>query len=495
MNMQEPNLHPALRRFAQGPTVQERAAAITDLLADKVFQKVAKTEDFASGVAGLMDVLRHSSTGDDRLAALVQLVRISQSAKTIAADIRRQVAPLLNDGLVPVRSLKEADDRAYVAKACRWTSAPWVLDYAIDGMVSEDTGETVRAEFAEIVFSRATNLTDIFLGVRTAATGLRFETESPADSMAGRLARIIAALRVAVVGSLLPPGDSPGERLAELIRLPMSSTGLPTKEERQLGLAKEIILCTYDLVRTRFSLATDSDTYSALKAAKRLFVGGSWPEELRHDLERMANSILEAILLLAKQGLSAQSLAEHLEIVVNHRQRADALLRDLADGHPELSESVRAWLRKATRPKGSGMRDTVVASQDLRTDPFIAQAILDASRVEEGISALQAHVIPALQLYDPTLVSSLESHVDRAKSLVSIISDIGRQRRLGVLGIVGQEMDFAPKYFEAVGGSAGLRARVLRPAVVRLSEDGQPGEVVVKGLVESGDIKPTAKHQ
>ena len=90
-----------------------------------------------------------------------------------------------------------------------------------------------------------------------------------------------------------------------------------------------------------------------------------------------------------------------------------------------------------------------------------------------------------MQLYDPSLVSMLESHLARAESLISDITDIGRQRRLGIFGTLGQEIDFAPKYFDSVSGSAGLRVRVTRPAVVRLGEDGQPGEVVLKGLVEA----------
>lgn len=486
MSLKEPLDHQALNRFALGPSVQERAAAVTDLFADKVFLKVTKTKLFTQGVEGLLETFTHPATEYERLAALVELVRISQSSpKTIATEIRNRTTPLLNDPLVSVSSLKEPNDRVYIAKACGWTSATWVINYAIESMISEETAETVRHEFANILFSRAISLADIFLKLQISATSLSFETESPADTMATRLARIIAVLRTGIVSSLLPPGESPGEKLAAFIRLPFSRTGLPTKDERQLTLAREIILCTYDLVRMRFSLATDSDTYLPLKAAKRIFGGSNWPEELRVDLERVANSILEALLLLAKQGLTSQSLVEHLEIVVNHRMRSDALLRDLANGHPELSESVRAWLRKTKYSNVSGTRNTIAESRELRTDPLIGQAILESGRVAEGVSALRLHVIPAIQLYDPSLLPVIESHVVRAESLISVISDISSQRRLGIFGVVGQDIDFSPKYFDTVGGSPGLQVRVVRPAVVRLNEDGQPGEVVVRGLVES----------
>lgn len=477
-------IHPALTRFAHGPTVTDRATALTDLLTDKALQKFAKTDQFSLGIDALISIAGDSGNAD-RLSALVQLCRIAQSAKSITAAIRNRVSPLLSTPLPPVQLLNDADDRGYVAKACKWTTAGWVLDYAIEGMVTEDTGETVRAEFAETAFARASCLAEIFEKARKVATTIVFETESPADTMAGRLTRILAVIRPAIVASLLPPGEAPGERLAELIRLPLSRYGPPTKEERQIKLAREIILCAYDLVRTRFSLATDADTYFALKAARRLFGhGAGWPDELRADLERVANSILEALLLLAKQGLTAQSLVDHLEIVVDHRLRADALLRALADNHPELGEAVRAWLRKTRVPNQGNYRNTVAASQDLRTDPGLAQALLDAERLAEGIAAVRSQVIPSLTLYDPGLIPLLESHAVRAESLVGIVLELARQRRLGTFGQMGSDIDFMPKYFEAVAGVAGARVRVLRPAVVRLREDGQPGETVMKGLVE-----------
>jgi len=64
------------------------------------------------------------------------------------------------------------------------------------------------------------------------------------------------------------------------------------------------------------------------------------------------------------------------------------------------------------------------------------------------------------------------------------VEEIAKQRRLGLFGSPGSEIDYAPKYFEVAHGAPEQRVKVVRPAVVRLAEDGTPGEVVVKGLVE-----------
>ena len=208
-------------------------------------------------------------------------------------------------------------------------------------------------------------------------------------------------------------------------------------------------------------------------------------KELEKDLNRLENCILEALLLLAKQGITANELVEHLELVVNYQIKADALLRDLADNHPELNESVRSWLRKTKSIQKSEIRKTLIESQDQRTDPIIGQAALESKRISDNISILREQVMSSLELYDPSLVSVLESHVVRTELLLSLVNDLCMSRRLGFFGVIGQEIEFSPKFFDSVSRSAGQFVSVIRPAVVRLDESGLPGEVVVKGLVEA----------
>ena len=477
---------PALERFAFGQTVQDKAEAIREMFADKSFLKITKTDEFSVGINGLLNTLRNAVNDQERLAALVELVRVSQSTpKLITKYIREEIKLHLEKQLPSFQLLKVPNDRAYIAKACSWIQYPWVGDYAINGMVTEDTGESARLEFGYVVFSNFKNLSEIFLKLQKSAKALQLDTDSPADSMAIRLSRIFSVLRSNITASSLPAGESCGESLASLARIPFLDIGLPSKEERQLGFAREIVLCTYELLRTRFSLATDADTYLPLKVAKRLFTPSKWPKELDKDLNRLENCILEALLLLAKQGITANELVEHLELVVNYQIKADALLRDLADNHPELNESVRSWLRKTKSIQKSEIRKTLIESQDQRTDPIIGQAALESKRISDNISILREQVMSSLELYDPSLVSVLESHVVRTELLLSLVNDLCMRRRLGLFGVIGQEIEFSPKFFDSVSRSAGQFVSVIRPAVVRLDESGLPGEVVVKGLVEA----------
>ena len=394
------------------------------------------------------------------------------------------VMPALAVELPPASLLKEADDRSYVAKACGWSKEGWVTDYAFRAIAEEETGEKARREFVTITFNRVESLAEVFSGLAKAVSEVRPETEVPTESIAKRLTRIVAAVRVAMVNSLLPPGQDAGERYGAFVRLPFSSVGLPIKEETSLALAREIVLGVHDLVRTRFSVATDAGTYSAIKFCKRLFPGSNWPSKLRKHLELVSGSMLEALLLLAKQGITSPPLLEHLELVVGYRERADVLLRELADSHPEIPEQVRAWLKRRHVPQSAGDAELLAESRELRMDPTVGQILLDLQRIIEAQELVASTVMPALQLYDPSQVTLLETLLTRVGVLTRGVEEIAKQRRLGLFGSPGSEIDYAPKYFEVAHGAPEQRVKVVRPAVVRLAEDGTPGEVVVKGLVE-----------
>lgn len=475
--------HPALLKFSSGDAVSDLAVALKELLAAKALQKVVKTSEFREGLRKLVEFATDAHDEGDRLEALAQIVRIAQSARAITSEVKSLILPLLGAPLPPVRLLKDPDSRAYVAKACGWSQEPWILAYAIQAIAEEDTAEKVRTEFTEVAFLRASSLGEIFSMLENSMSQLRLATETPADSMAIRIIRILGVLRVALVVSRLPPGDGAGDKLSSMVRVSLSVTGLTNKEGRALALAREIILCTYELVRTRFSLSTDASTYEPLKTAKRLLPGTAWPEELKSDLRLIADCILEALLLLAKQGLMSSSLVSHLELVEN-KFRAEALLRDIANSHSELDESVRNWLRKAN-PIAVGMpSDALAASSDLRLDPQVGQALIDAALVSDDLEVMHSNVITALRVYDPSQASILEQHSARTKNLLLTIQEMGRRRRLAIYGTAGSVVDYSPKYFDQVSDSGGAKGRVLRPAIVRVDDEDRIGEVVIKGLVE-----------
>lgn len=72
----------------------------------------------------------------------------------------------------------------------------------------------------------------------------------------------------------------------------------------------------------------------------------------------------------------------------------------------------------------------------------------------------------------------------QAASTIEAIEEIAKRREIDLLGALGEEIEFTPKYFDPIGPLTGRMAVVRRPAIVRRNVEGTPGEVIFKGLVE-----------
>ena len=124
----------------------------------------------------------------------------------------------------------------------------------------------------------------------------------------------------------------------------------------------------------------------------------------------------------------------------------------MADAHPEIEEMVRAWLRGSPAPRTTTLSAALEESQELRTDPLVGDALIESHRAEEAMALATAEVVPALQLYDPGQIPALDRLVGRTRALTNLLRQLAGARRLGLLGSIGTEIDFSPKYFMPTGG-------------------------------------------
>jgi hypothetical protein len=117
----------------------------------------------------------------------------------------------------------------------------------------------------EGIVSRASSIAEVLDLLLPAFEGIQPETENPADSLAKRLAKTLEVFRTTVLASLLEAGPDVGKKLDGFIRSTLTSTGRPKNEEVQQELTREVALTLHDLVRSRFSLATEPQTFQALQ--------------------------------------------------------------------------------------------------------------------------------------------------------------------------------------------------------------------------------------
>jgi len=477
-----------LDRFARGPSLAIRSEAVTRLLDEKLAVRHSKDPRFIEGVSFLERVGSDASGGIDRLTAIAELVRISQVVKTLQTELRQRLKAAFANQLPSAQELQNSDGRFYVARACTLVSpgASWLATYTATAAADEEASAAkIRGEFLAALLLNVTTLAEFFRYLSAALSRIDPAKEKPGDSVGRRVTNILSGVRPLIVSSTLPPGEGVGVALTGVLKEPFSAFAAPESESVRLALTKEVILVVFDLVRTRFSVSSDADTYSSVQYTKRFFKGSSsWPESLRDPLRSLQAVIAEAILLLGKQDVLDATLMQMLELVCGYPERARAVAKSLADDHPALPERVKAWLRTGRIGTAQAADPDLIESGLQGADPILANILVEVDRVARDRPGVASDALSALGLYEPRLQEVLRSYLSRGDDLVREIENLASKRRLRLYGTVGERMEFSSKYFEFVGPTPKQEIVVVRPAVVRVSRDGSIGEAVKKGLAE-----------
>lgn len=479
----KPKVLEALVQFSGGSDVHVRARALNGLLVERALSKVVDTDDFRRGFDSLVSEAHDASSAETTLAAIAQLVRLAQAHPPLSESVAAAISPVLERPLPALTLLASGPDRAYIAKALSGCREDWVAGYAANAIAEEATAEKTRTEFMQLLFDNTSSVESVLARLIDALESVKIDTEKPAESLYRRVTRILGAFRTVLATSRLSSGSSPGKALARLVTLQLARYGGNVSSDVARDLVAEVIRTTHQLVRSRFALATDSDTYAALKQVKTGLAPQAWPRGTEEDRELVAETIQEAMLLLAKQEITSQPLRYLLELVTDIPTSDRALAR-MAEKNPELSESVRAWL--ARRPTTTEADDggAVKRQDQLDSDPLVAECLLARRQLLRTQSGVRNELLAALEIYDPGLAASFRQFVTGVSRVTDEIDALAKARNLMLLGTAGDEMAFARKYFDVLDGPPREHMTVERPAVVRRAADGSPGAVVVKGVMK-----------
>lgn len=474
---------PALQMFAGGATPTARRDALTSLIAAKFLPKNADHEAIRAGRDRLLNDAVEAIDPTHRLLAIAEAIRLTQVVKRWLPDISNRLRPAFESQLPPLRLLPEADDRLNVARACGLMSNAWLVAYLAQSIAEEEQGEKTRAELMSVLLSRVGTLVEAVSTMSTHFEKVKPLTDEPANSMAKRLTRSFYALRTALVEIDKEAGAQLGKALQQLLVNAFIELGRPQDEKAQIELAKEVLLTVHDVVRTRLSVVTEPSIYLPVAYSRQL-CGGIWPEDLARPLAKLASNVCEALVLLGRQGMRDQMLLGQLEVLTKYPERARAMARDLAERHPELNEEVRDWLefgRIRSERTGSNAAQEAAASN---ADAAIGLALQAARQVQQSSEGLRERLLSSLEIFEPALLGITKESLDKVKALAIQVEQAASLRSIQLLGVPGEEVEASPKYFEVVSGEPRQRMVVRQPAVVKIRSDGQPGDAVLRGLVE-----------
>jgi hypothetical protein len=482
--MATPAIDQAFNVFSSTLDPRERQKALSSLMTLKAVPKHADDPRFELGLERWSLLISNKTSSDEhRLLAIAELIRAGQMVKKLQARIRHIIEPTFASPIPSCRLLKDADDRLNVARACSMMNADWLPIYLAQAIAEEEAGEKARTELMAALMQRVSSVSQALGLMAESFLTVRSETESPGESMAKRLTRTLAAFRSQLLISLVEAGEDVGKRLDGMIRDALRNSGRPQEEKTQLELTREIVLTLHDLVRTRFSVSTEAETFSALKLCRSFFTGISWPRDLSNTMELLIQDVSEALVLLGRQDVPNQGLLDQLELVCGVKERARYVANSIADKHTELPERIRDWLKRGRLVNKISSSEALETSILESIDASIGLALIEARLLKDQDDLVQ-QIVSTLEIYDSSVASSARAHNCKVKAAISAFAEVAKRRGIELFGSVGEEIDFAPKYFDSLGAVAGRRVIVRRPAVVISTSQGMPAEAVLKGIVE-----------
>ena len=460
-----PDMQDLVSQFATAEIPSEQLQALRGLAQAKALQQSSKSELFTEGLRRLAKAAE-SPLADHRVTALVALGRIWSAVK----PLRPTVEQFISAGHIsePAQSLTLdlADDREYLAQAIRHIRAPWVARYAAVAAVTEEAGESARTAYIDTLLGAAGGLRESVKLLTSRLSALSFATGRPADSMARRVRRILFSLHSALGSRSVLGTDGAGSELAALISDSFRRVGPPASESLRkeiVGVAAQVM---HDIIRTRFSQATDPSTYNALDVLKRWFRPHEWEDVATESaaLQAIAADASEAIMLLAKAGVTDDRMRVSLALTVGSERAAGALLARLSENLTGVRPDIRHWL-SGTVPHVELPLVTESAARNL--DQVIADVLVRRDQIDRVVEhATQGDIEVLFRL------------------VVSSFRELARIRALELTHTLGETVDYSPSDHEMVGGARlGIRRVVVLEPQVRARQSDGSYRVVRKALV------------
>jgi hypothetical protein len=462
-----------VERFALSPKTEEKSRALIEIAKRRALRQAAELSSFEIGVRRLAETAKDPTVQAERIIAITTLLRIGSGVRSWRDRIAEILEKALDDPLPSLELISNPDDRLHAAGVWRFVERGWISDFLAVGAVTEDSGERIRMVCVEGLLHLSPDLTKVFDKLIVPITQLRFETRKPGDSMGRRLKRLLQALQKNYSARPIEPGVNSGENLKRLAVAAFQNSGLPESQKTRIEVSEELITLVHELVRGKFSLATQSATYRVLEIVRGWFKESEW----RSITERSTSSklvkadVAEALGLLVRAGVSDEALYKMLGIASGSSDDAREWSRQFVQENPGLPEHLIGWLLDSPTRKKSALASE---SQQIATDEVIADLLIDFDRLQKVAESFRIEVVPEVAVIAPRLSKQVTTLLDLLSSTTNVVRVLAAKRSLVIGAGAGEIVEFSPLHHEMIDGpQPGVRfVRIVRPAVETLRSDG-----------------------
>lgn len=465
---------------------------------------LGKDVSFRQAVDQLVPIALHAPTPLQRLKALALIGRADSTTQrkqqeiAAAANHATAVEPPPLDA--EAQEILKSEDRYYISLVIARAEANWKLVYAARSLLNESSlpktrdPRDVRSAFAEILFEGVPDLSAAFRILSAAVPGSLHENPGTKDadlSRARRLARLLAPIEDAVRNSIKENGGELAASFNEMLQMLVYRHQRPTVglegEDAAGGAVDAVLSLLGTLLRTRFSLAGQTETYKAIGQLKHWHKTQTWPKSSRLARQRLAQSLREAITLRAQTGKPSRELLAVLIQLVGDRRTVEKQLLVIAE-QPDITPEVQDWLRAGGTTPQKRFENTAAEEAGLRdVDSLIANTLVRAQRLRTLVDDVTTS--GREQVNEP-LGGSNKQMVNFARAIANDVIAISGRRSMTLLGEVGDIVTADPKRHRSLDGRLIQTefVRIEAPGVERIFPNGT-SEIVVPAQVSQVEAK------
>lgn len=377
----------------------------------------------------------------------------------------------------------DADGRIYIAEALRHSDEPWLTRWAALALLDETNSDNARTPLAALVLDRSPSLAEAFDLLASLVPGSLFErpaTKEPELTRTRRLARLCDVLEGAIRNTNVESGPDLPAALNRLLQSLAFRYSRPTagRESQEVTEAAAAAIMTFvsTLIRIRFSISADPESYSAIRRLKSWFGQGSWPAALKIARAKLSQSVREAIALRARMQLPSRDLFAVLTQLTGDRRTAERQILPIAD-LPGIAPNIQDWLRSGGKRTGSREAGKNLEEAGLRdADDLIALASVRAGRLK-AIAEGEAKAALAAIRQHPQLADAaraLTQLVALGRAIPQDLELLLQRRSLSVFWNAGEIVENDPVRQEpAEGGLIDTQmVEVITPGVQRKLPNG-----------------------
>lgn len=408
----------------------------------------------------------------DRIEILALLWRLT-SLSAMSTHRRRLSACIsvgINPTFPPLSTLSDPKDRRAAAEALLLAPpAADLANYAAEAIVSDpDPKSDARDAMCTVLLHQTGNVGTAFALLGKHSASSNFQQQDPAAGRARRIAWILRSLRAPLYeDEMAEASEDFGRDFDQFITRGLGSSQTANRAAFIDG-AREIILTLNTIVRLHgLRIATHAETYNAVGTLRRRFETTDWPKELQEPVARLSARVEEALLVLARQGVTDAGL-RRIYVALLGQVIAGTRLRSLIRAHEGLDQEVAFWLETGRSRErletASAIEETATAMVDIE----LARALREAFLADQALR--------------------LGENPDRPLGrMARELREAARKRGIVLRGEPGEMVDFSPLEHESDAAVMGHRRVTLVTPIVERVAAGRSIAILVKAEVKAGD--------